>query len=65
MVATVFINTFAGLLFLVPLVFVMPDIKWLISVSGGQPVPSIFKSAVGSSGGAMGLLIPILILGVI
>ncbi|KAL6406105.1 putative AC9 transposase [Ilyonectria robusta] len=47
MVATVFINTFAGLLFLVPLVFVMPDIKWLISVSGGQPVPSIFKSAVG------------------
>ncbi|KAJ3469570.1 hypothetical protein MRS44_003635 [Fusarium solani] len=56
MVATIFINTFAGLLFLIPLVFVLPDITELIS--SAQPVPVIIKSAVGSSGGAFGLVFP-------
>lgn len=60
MVATIFINTFAGLLFLVPLCFVLPDIQTL--ALSPQPVPLILKSAVGSSGGAFGLLFPLMVL---
>ncbi|KAF5565590.1 GABA permease [Fusarium phyllophilum] len=63
MVATIFINTFAGLLFLVPLMFVMPEIQDVIV--SAQPVPLIIKSAVGSSGGAFGLLIPLIVLAII
>jgi amino acid transporter len=63
MVATIFINTFAGLLFLIPLMFVMPDIQDVIL--SAQPVPLIIKSAVGSSGGAFGLLIPLIVLAII
>ena len=63
MVATIFINTFAGLLFVVPLMFVMPhDIAAIID--SGQPVPYIIKAAVGSSGGAIGLLIPLIVLAI-
>ncbi|KAG7420058.1 amino acid/polyamine transporter I [Fusarium sp. MPI-SDFR-AT-0072] len=63
MVATIFINTFAGLLFLIPLMFVMPEIQDVIV--SAQPVPLIIKSAVGSSGGAFGLLIPLIVLAII
>ncbi|EWY79739.1 hypothetical protein FOYG_17134 [Fusarium oxysporum NRRL 32931] len=62
MVATIFINTFAGLIFLIPLVFVLPDIQELILLA--QPVPAILKSAVGSSGGAFGLCFPLMILAI-
>lgn len=65
MIATALINTLAGLLFLIPLVFVLPDIKELLSVSNGQPVPTIIKHAVGSTGGAFALLVPLIVLGVI
>lgn len=65
MVATIFINTFAGLLFLIPLVFVIPDLQELAELVSAQPVPPIIKSAVGSSGGAIGLLIPIMVLAII
>jgi amino acid transporter len=65
MVATIFINTLAGLLFLIPLVFVLPDIQVLLSIPSGQPVPSIIKSAVGSSGAAICLLVPIMVLAII
>ncbi|KAI1263704.1 amino acid transporter [Xylariaceae sp. FL1019] len=63
MVLTIVINTFAGLLFMVPLVFVLPPIEDLILLA--QPVPTIIKSAVGSAGGAFGLLIPLLVLALI
>ncbi|KFH41042.1 Polyamine transporter-like protein [Hapsidospora chrysogenum ATCC 11550] len=65
MVATIFINTFAGLLFLIPICFVLPDIQMLINLASGQPVPPILKSAVGSSGGAIGLLIPLMVLAIL
>lgn len=65
MVATVIINTFAGLLFLIPIVFVLPDIPGLLSLASGQPVPAIIKDAIGSSGGAFGLLVPLMVLAVI
>src|SRR5687768_1909078 len=61
MVATIFINTFAGLLFLIPIVFVLPEISTLDTV---QPVPQIFLEAVGSPGGAIGLLIPLMVLAI-
>ncbi|KAI8625564.1 amino acid transporter [Xylariaceae sp. FL1651] len=63
MVLTIVINTVAGLLFMIPLIFVLPDIQELILLA--QPVPAIIKSAVGNSGGAFGLLIPLLVLGII
>lgn len=64
MVATIFINTFAGLLFLIPLMFVLPDLQSLTGLVDFQPVPPILKSAMGSSGGAIGLLVPIMVLGI-
>jgi amino acid transporter len=63
MVMTIFINTFAGLLFLIPLVFVLPEISELLAAT--QPVPVIIKSAIGSSGGAFGLLVPLIVLAII
>lgn len=65
MVGTIIINTVCGLLFLIPLVFVLPDIDELVALASGQPVPSIIKSAVGSAGGAFGLLVPLLVLAII
>ncbi|KAI6782612.1 putative amino-acid permease [Emericellopsis cladophorae] len=62
MVATIVINTLGGLLFLIPIVFVLPDIQMLINIESAQPIPTIFKSAVGSAGGAFGLLIPLIAL---
>ncbi|CAH0035752.1 unnamed protein product [Clonostachys rhizophaga] len=63
MLATVCINTFAGLLFMIPLMFVLPDIQDLLSSS--QPVPVIIKAAVGSPGASIALCLPLLVLGVI
>ncbi len=62
MVATVINNTIAGLLFLIPLVFVLPNLTDLINIPSGQPVPAILVSAIGSPGGAFGLLVPLLVL---
>ncbi|KAF2967697.1 hypothetical protein GQX73_g5874 [Xylaria multiplex] len=63
MVLTILFNLAAGLITLIPLVFVMDDIQYLITLA--QPVPAIIKSAVGNSGGAFALLIPLLVLGII
>jgi amino acid transporter len=62
MVGTIVLNTIAGLFFLIPLVFVLPDQAMLVALASGQPVPVIIKNAVGSSGGAIGLLFPLLVL---
>ncbi|TGJ78204.1 hypothetical protein E0Z10_g10560 [Xylaria hypoxylon] len=63
MVLTILFNLAAGLLTLIPLVFVIDDLKYLSSLA--QPVPAIIKGAVGSSGGAFALLVPLLVLGII
>ncbi|GAO18934.1 hypothetical protein UVI_02058820 [Ustilaginoidea virens] len=65
MVATILLNTVAGLLFLVPLCFVLPDIPMLTQLLSGQPVPAIIKSAVGHAGGAFALLVPLMVLAII
>ncbi|KAH8738328.1 amino acid/polyamine transporter I [Ilyonectria robusta] len=63
MVATIFINTFAGLVFLIPILFVLPDIAEVVLST--QPVPVILKSAVGSAGGAFGLVFPLMVLAIL
>lgn len=63
MVGTIVLNTICGLVFLIPLVFVMPDQTYLAGLLSGQPTPAIIVDAVGSSGGAIGLLIPLMVLG--
>lgn len=62
MVGTIILNTVAGLCFLIPLVFVMPDQAMLAALASGQPVPVIIKNAIGSSGGSFALLLPLLVL---
>ncbi|KAI1871432.1 uncharacterized protein JN550_004426 [Neoarthrinium moseri] len=49
-----------GLLFLIPILFVLPDVQTLLDVANGQPIGYIFKTATGSAGGGFGLLFLIL-----
>ena len=65
MVGTIVINFIAGLLFLIPVCFVLPDITMLVGLVSGQPTPVIFQKAIGNSAGAFCLLIPLLVLGII
>ncbi|RGP61811.1 amino acid permease [Fusarium sporotrichioides] len=65
MVATVLINTIAGLLFCIPICFVLPDLKYLASLPSAQPIPPTIKAAVGSLSGAFGLLLLLVVLGII
>jgi amino acid transporter len=62
MVATIILNFFAGLVFLIPLVFVMPEQLVLFQLVSGQPTPPMIKNAIGSSGGTFALLVPLLVL---
>jgi amino acid transporter len=45
-----------GLLYLVPILFVLPTVADLLVASTGQPIGLIFASATGSSAGGFGLL---------
>jgi amino acid transporter len=65
MLATVFINIVAGLLILVPVCFILPDIQDLIALPWGQPLLYIFKSATGSAGGSVALLAPLFLLAIL
>lgn len=50
-----------GLLYLIPVLFVMPEkIDILRNVASGQPIGTLFKMATGSAGGGFGLLFLIL-----
>lgn len=62
MVGAVILNTLAGLLFLIPMVVVLPDLTQLVDAASSQPVPVILKSAVGNAGGTFALLIPLIVL---
>ncbi|KAI9681159.1 MAG: hypothetical protein M1817_002441 [Caeruleum heppii] len=52
-----------GVIYLIPILFVLPDIELLLAVSNGQPIGLLFKTVTGSSGGGFGLLF--LILGIL
>ncbi|ETI21865.1 hypothetical protein G647_05934 [Cladophialophora carrionii CBS 160.54] len=60
MVLTVILNVACGLLFLIPLVFVLPPIEDVVAQS--SPIPYILKMAIGNQGGAFAITIPLLVL---
>jgi amino acid transporter len=61
-VGTIILNFFAGLLFMIPLVFILPNTTELVALASGQPVPAIIKSAVGNTTGTFLLLLPLCVL---
>lgn len=65
MIGATIMNFLIGFIFLVPLVFVLPDIKAFINDPYAQPVPVILRSAVGNETGAFVLTLPLILLGVL
>ena len=63
MVGALILNMICGIIFLVPIVFVLPDIADVVTSS--QPLPAILSSAIGNEGGAFALTIPIIVLGIL
>ena len=49
-----------GLLYLIPILFVLPNVEMLRKVASGQPIGLVFKVATGSAGGGFGLLFLVL-----
>ncbi|GAB1730424.1 hypothetical protein NU195Hw_g1633t1 [Hortaea werneckii] len=64
LVGAILLNMLCGLIFLVPICFVITDIKAVISGNIGQPLPAILSSAIGNDVGAFVLTVPIIILGI-
>ena len=52
-----------GVIYLIPILFVLPDIQMLLDVANGQPIGLLFKTVTGSAAGGFGLLF--LILGIL
>ncbi|KAL7268905.1 hypothetical protein RUND412_008450 [Rhizina undulata] len=52
-----------GVIYLIPILFVLPDVKMLLDVASGQPIGLLFKTVTGSAAGGFGLLF--LILGIL
>ncbi|KEF58750.1 uncharacterized protein A1O9_06676 [Exophiala aquamarina CBS 119918] len=51
-----------GIIYLLPVLFVLPPVEILLAVKNGQPIGFLFKIVTGSAGGGFGLLL--LLLGV-
>ena len=49
-----------GIVYLIPIMFIIPDITMLLEVANSQPIGLIFKTATGSAGGGFALLFLIL-----
>ncbi|KAG6906342.1 hypothetical protein DXG01_014400 [Tephrocybe rancida] len=49
------IGTISGLVFLLPIVFTLPDIPTLLAVPGGQPIGVMFTLIMGSKSGGFGM----------
>jgi amino acid transporter len=64
MAATILLNCACGLVFLIPLLFVMPDQEMLANLASGQPLPVIIHNAIGIPGATFALLIPLIVLGI-
>jgi amino acid transporter len=52
-----------GVIYLIPILFVLPDVQLLLNAASGQPIGLLFKTVTGSAGGGFGLLF--LILGIL
>ena len=55
MVLSVAAAGITGLIYLIPILFILPDIPLLLSVANGQPIGLVFKIATGSAGGGFAL----------
>lgn len=60
MVLSVAAAGLTGIVYLLTLMFVLPDIKMLLNVANGQPIGLLFKTVTGSAAGGFGLLFLIL-----
>lgn len=49
------IGAISGLVFLLPIVFTLPDIQTLLAVPGGQPIGVMFTLIMGSQSGGFGM----------
>ncbi|KAK5108919.1 hypothetical protein LTR62_007721 [Meristemomyces frigidus] len=49
-----------GVVYLLPILFVLPDVQYLLAAANGQPIGLVFKQATGSAAGGFGLLFLIL-----
>ncbi|KAG6906685.1 hypothetical protein DXG01_012602 [Tephrocybe rancida] len=58
------IGTISGLLFLLPIVFTLPDIPTLLAVPGGQPIGVMFTLIMGSKSGGFGMWFIVFIVGI-
>jgi amino acid permease (GABA permease) len=56
MVLSVAAAGLTGIIYWIPIMFVLPDVATLLEAPGGQPITLIFKTATGSAGGGFGLL---------
>lgn len=45
-----------GVIYLIPILFVLPDVALLLGVSNGQPIGLLFQTVTGSAAGGFGLL---------
>ncbi|KAL1306485.1 hypothetical protein AAFC00_005180 [Neodothiora populina] len=54
---------FTGVIYLIPILFVLPDPQMLLDVANGQPIGLLFKTVTGSAAGGFGLLF--LLLGIL
>lgn len=63
MVLSVAAAGITGVIYLVPILFVLPDVQTLLGVANGQPIGLLFKTVTGSAAGGFGLLF--LILGIL
>jgi amino acid transporter len=64
MCGALILNWLCGIIFLIPLMFVLPDLLDVISDPYGQPLPFILRSAIGNEGGAFALTVPVLVLAI-
>jgi len=64
LVGAILLNMLCGLIFLIPICFVVNDISAVVNDPTGQPLPAILSSAIGNEVGAFVLTVPIIILGI-
>jgi amino acid permease (GABA permease) len=51
-----------GVVYLIPILFVMPNVDKLLAIPTGQPIGYLFMTATGSAGGGFGLLFLLIII---
>ena len=56
MVLSVAAAALTGIIYIIPILFVLPDITEVLGVASGQPIGFIFMTATGSPGGGFALL---------